>query len=233
MADELAPLTKAELERRAALEATVDAGLASFVEVGLALTEIRDSRLYRDEHGTFEAYCETRYGFSARRGQQLMRAAEIGTIVRVSNEAQARELAPLLGDPRQLREALAEVTEDGKPTGAKIKKAVAWRLAPKPKVPAGGKESEGEQLVLDLANDKRLRWRAEAERRGYSLPEFVDACVEAELVVDAPVIVKPEPKPRVVKTRIGVPPATVAGAKEFKGPDPKVKGAPKSKARKW
>lgn len=35
-------------------EAIIERGLATFVEVGTALAEIRDNRLYRESHGTFE-----------------------------------------------------------------------------------------------------------------------------------------------------------------------------------
>jgi hypothetical protein len=243
MAEELAPLTKGELDRLTVLEATVDSGLKSFIEVGNALIEIRDSGLYRDTHGTFEAYCDARYGFSRRRGYQLMQAAEVGTIVHIDNEAQARELGPLLDDPEQLRGALAEAAEGGKPTGAKIKEAVARRLPskdkPKPELPASGKSSEGEQLVLDLNGAKRLRWKAEAERRGYSLPEFVDACVEAELAINGAAKPPSKDEPPVEPTMRSLidqkPPSqtvTMPGGKVFRGPDPKVKGPTKAKGRR-
>ncbi len=35
-------------------EATIERGLTSFIAVGEALSEVRDSRLYREEYGTFE-----------------------------------------------------------------------------------------------------------------------------------------------------------------------------------
>ena len=60
-------MTKRERSRLGKLETTIDRGLQSFFEVGAALKEIRDSRLYRDEHGTFEDYCQTRWGIDRQR----------------------------------------------------------------------------------------------------------------------------------------------------------------------
>lgn len=42
-------MTIARQTRLEELEATIERGLTTFVEVGLALLEIRDSRLYRAE----------------------------------------------------------------------------------------------------------------------------------------------------------------------------------------
>ena len=42
-------LTVQEETRKAQLEATIERGMQTFVEVGLALMEIRDGRLYRAE----------------------------------------------------------------------------------------------------------------------------------------------------------------------------------------
>ncbi|HEX6940614.1 MAG TPA: hypothetical protein VF158_14450 [Longimicrobiales bacterium] len=70
------PLTPAEAERLAALEARIASGLTTFVEVGSALAEVRDARLYRERFGTFERYLAERWGLSRRRGYQLIEAAE-------------------------------------------------------------------------------------------------------------------------------------------------------------
>jgi hypothetical protein len=87
------------------LEAVIERGLATFVDVGTALLEIREGRLYRDSHSTFEDYCRERWGFSDRRARYLMTAAEIvteiGTTVPVpTNERQVRELARIPADQR-------------------------------------------------------------------------------------------------------------------------------------
>ena len=83
------------------LEDTINRGLPTFLEVGNALTEIRDRKLYRCDHATFAAYCKTKWGMSDRRARQLMEAAEVvaevsksGTIV-PKTESQARPLTRL------------------------------------------------------------------------------------------------------------------------------------------
>jgi hypothetical protein len=116
-------LTDVETGRLAELEQIVDRGLKTFVEVGQALSEIRDSRLYRATHRTFEDYCRDRWGFSRQRGLQLIDAAEMTTIVVTAglpapaNEAQAREMGRLSGDEEAIiatwREANVEAERCG------------------------------------------------------------------------------------------------------------------------
>ena len=59
-----AALTPIESDRLALEESTIDRGLKTFVAVGNALAAIRDKRLYRQTHGTFEAYCEQRWNLA-------------------------------------------------------------------------------------------------------------------------------------------------------------------------
>jgi len=99
--------------RLAELEAVVDRGLQTFYEVGSALLEIREQRLYRQSHKTFEWYCRERFGFSDSRGRQLIAAARTVTAVTEQGlpaprtEREARELA------RQLR-AQADELDGGR-----------------------------------------------------------------------------------------------------------------------
>lgn len=86
-------LTASQQARLATLEAIVERGLDTFVQVGLALAEIRDARLYKQRYGTFEAYCRERWGFSRSRGYRLIRAAELASLSPtgdIQNERQAR-----------------------------------------------------------------------------------------------------------------------------------------------
>lgn len=102
-----------------ALEAVIERGLATFVEVGAALLEIRDGRLYRDAgYGDFDAYCRERWGWSRQRSHQLIEAAAVvrGLSTTVdspipANEAQARELARI-ADPDRRAEVWREVAAD-------------------------------------------------------------------------------------------------------------------------
>jgi phage N-6-adenine-methyltransferase len=129
--EQLAP---AEAGRLAELEAVVAAGLQTFVEVGLALTEIRDGRLYRATHGTFEGYLDERWGFSRSYGYRLIDGARVAELVSpmgdIPNERQARELVPLLDRPDDLVEVVLELrAEHGdRFTAAKLRQAVDERL---------------------------------------------------------------------------------------------------------
>lgn len=145
-------LALAEVDRLQELEETVERGLATFVEVGQALMEIRDSRLYRSSHSTFEDYCRERWGWTRQHANRTIRAAEVAGVLeptgsipvrerldnpatwspglsRAMNERQARELAPLLDQPEVLRETWAEVVEiHPEPTADDVREAVDRRL---------------------------------------------------------------------------------------------------------
>ncbi len=81
--------------------------------VANALLEIRDSRLYRQQFPTFEAYCRERWGFERRQAYRLIDAA--AAVNNVSNwtqtvpqtESQARPLTRL--EPEVQREVWKEV----------------------------------------------------------------------------------------------------------------------------
>lgn len=110
------------------LEEVIGRGLKTFVAVGDALIEIRDSRLYRETFETFEDYCRERWGFTDRRARQLIDAAQIGTTVPVENERQARELARL-GNSDERRETWLEVESSGeRVTAASLREVVERRL---------------------------------------------------------------------------------------------------------
>lgn len=82
-------------------EETIARGVRGYVEAGEALRTIRDARLYRETHGTFEDYCRERWGWERRRAYQLIEAADVvQNIAQLgapipANDAQARELVGL------------------------------------------------------------------------------------------------------------------------------------------
>lgn len=112
-------------------EQVIAKGLATFVEVGDALAEVRDLRLYQASHDTFEAYCDERWGLSRKRAYDLIGASEvvgalspIGDTPMPTNESQARALRPLKDEPEQMAEAMKKASATGKPTAAAIGQAV-------------------------------------------------------------------------------------------------------------
>lgn len=121
------PLSKTGERRLAEAEATIERGLATFWEVGSALMQIRDERLYRSEFGTFEDYCQQRWNMSRRRANQLVDAAQMGTMVPIENERQARALTPLKEDPAEVREVYAEAERRGDTSSAGLTRVITER----------------------------------------------------------------------------------------------------------
>lgn len=80
----------------------------SYINVGNALREIRDSKLYRESHKTFQHYCEERWGYKKSAVYRLINSREIvdnlvekcpqfGEVL-PDNESQTRPLATLEPD---------------------------------------------------------------------------------------------------------------------------------------
>lgn len=130
------PLSLPEQADLATHEATIERGLTTFYEVGAALLAVRDRRLYRATHGTFEAYCRERWGMSKPQATRLIQAAEVvsdlvpmGTVP--TNERQARPLAAVAPEDRAevWREAV-ETAPNGRVTAAHVQRVVDQRNEP-------------------------------------------------------------------------------------------------------
>lgn len=98
-------LTPAEADNLTRLEAVAQRGLGAYVEVGKALTEIRDGRLYRDSHPSFESYLRDRWAVNIPAGEldQGSRAALGGTPCEALVRACEQTLSALDGvDPMDI-----------------------------------------------------------------------------------------------------------------------------------
>lgn len=147
------PLTTTEAARLEELKAVVFRGSRIFIEVGTALAEIRDLRLYRGTHATFEEYCQEVFGWNRDRAYKLIESAEVAkqleetqpeqnvshgiqTQPKLTNERQARELSKVPQDKR--REVVQKAAEKtgGKVTAKAIKDAAkTYRPPPVPPPP--------------------------------------------------------------------------------------------------
>jgi hypothetical protein len=127
-------ITKLEIGRLADLELVIGRGQKTFIEVGNALEEIRDERLYRESYQDFDEYCMAKWGWGYKRAHQLITSAsvskslqnnkEISTMVDISNERQARELAKV--EPERRAAVLEAISSSGGTITAKaIKNAAA------------------------------------------------------------------------------------------------------------
>lgn len=99
-------LTVIENRRLEELEGVIAKGLKNFYDVGCALMEIRDSRLYQREHLTFEAYCKKRWAMTRRHANHLIGSAKVvdalGTMVPVpASERQVRPLTAIKEPEKQ------------------------------------------------------------------------------------------------------------------------------------
>lgn len=126
-------LTNEERIERDKCEKIIQSGLNTFVEVGTALLTMRDGKLYRETHRTFEDYCLERWGLAHSHVNRLMNAARIMENLKTSpvgeilpaNEAQVRPLTAL--EPEQQCEVWQRVLEtapNGKVTSTHVQSVV-------------------------------------------------------------------------------------------------------------
>lgn len=113
-------LTIIEKSQLTELEATIERGLQTFYEVGTALLSIRESRLYRADYDTFEAYCQKRWNMTRWYANRVIASAgvieNLVTIVTKENplplpatESQVRPLVQL--EPAKQVEVWQHVVE--------------------------------------------------------------------------------------------------------------------------
>lgn len=128
------PITLDESRVLIDLEKLIEQGRRTFEIVGLALATIRDRRLYRSDHATFDDYCKSKWGFTKSYCNYLIDGAKIvqslpkklATIV--ATESQARELGkvPEPDRPKVLKAASAIAESENRPLLARDIKDAAW-----------------------------------------------------------------------------------------------------------
>ncbi|MFN6569892.1 hypothetical protein [Dendronalium sp. ChiSLP03b] len=155
---EVPELTEQEQSDRLHLERQVE---KAFYLAGKALMELRDRKLYRSTHKTFEEYCRERFGFERRYPYRLMESTVVvdnlmkmcpnrtqndlsadtstpdsseGQVLPI-NEYQLRPLIPL--EPEVQREAWQQAVKevDGKVPSGRIVKDVVQRIMERTQVP--------------------------------------------------------------------------------------------------
>lgn len=123
-------LTLTERHDLETYEAVIARGMETFVEVGTALLKIRDGRLYRLEHSTFEDYCRERWGWSRQHVNHQISAAQVAAnletmVSKPESERQARPLASLEPDEqRQAWSRAVETAPNGKVTAEHVRSTV-------------------------------------------------------------------------------------------------------------
>ncbi|OPF19815.1 hypothetical protein B1L04_02790 [Microcystis aeruginosa KW] len=132
LAEEPTELSEEEQQERERLEKQI---VDSFYQAGVALRELRDRKLFRSTHRTFEEYARDILGFSRIRLYQLMGAAQVYENIRENvnapltllptTEYQCRPLVKL-SEREQVRAWKLAVKESGEkaPTSNLVKQAV-------------------------------------------------------------------------------------------------------------
>ncbi|WP_196522743.1 hypothetical protein [Nostoc commune] len=139
---EVPELTEEEQNDRLHLERKVE---RAFFEAGKALTELRDRRLYRFTHKTFEEYCRDRFGYTHRNVNYLIAGSLVvdniimgtngsqneitdemgtnGSQILPTNERQVRPLVPLEAEEQRTAWQTAVEQAGGKvPPGRIVKR---------------------------------------------------------------------------------------------------------------
>ncbi|MHC5770459.1 MAG: hypothetical protein ACYTXI_33725 [Nostoc sp.] len=171
---EVPELTEQEISDRLHLERKVE---RAFFEAGKALMELRERRLYRSTHKTFEEYCRDRFSYTYRHVNYLIAGSvivdnikmgtnssqnesqdEMGTIssqILPTSEVQVRPLAKL--EPQQQPEAWQQAVEqaEGKVPTGRIVKDVVQRIMERTKAPNPYRVGEVCQIIAKDNPDLR------------------------------------------------------------------------------
>lgn len=123
-------LSGTERSQLAMCEQVIERGKRSWIDMGRALREIRDARLYRATHGTFEDYCEQRWEIAPSQAYRLIDGAAVVANLPNWGDAPPREsyVRPLAGlAPEQQREVWA-AAEAAAPRDAQGQPKITGRL---------------------------------------------------------------------------------------------------------
>jgi hypothetical protein len=133
---EVEVLSPAEEERLQACEGAIQTTWYRIVDVGRALAEIRDSRLYRIDFDTFEDYCQKRWNFKRSKAHYLISGSRV--LERVSArkdlpqptcESQMRPLLVLSLEHAELAWECAVTMAGARPVKARLVKRAVKILA--------------------------------------------------------------------------------------------------------
>ncbi|WP_433195732.1 hypothetical protein ACQP1G_42220 [Nocardia sp. CA-107356] len=127
------PLDDRERAQLTACESSIDGLRVAFWSAGRALQIVRDGRLYRDRHATFDEYVEQRWDMQRSYAHKLIRAwplaAKLHPVAPAINEGQVRELLPVAvqhGEDAAVTVYTTIASTDAvKVTAGKLREAVA------------------------------------------------------------------------------------------------------------
>jgi hypothetical protein len=180
----LAPNEQTRLEQ---CELSIERGLNTFVEVGRALTEIRDSKLYRVGFKTFEDYCKQRWEIGKSRAYELIDQAKVVAAIESIgvNLSAAADFSKR--DVRAVKDNLPAVSADVK---ARVEHGEEPAKAATAAVKEAAEKAKTEKAAKQAENDAARQQAQEA------LPPAVKAQQEArQAAIDAAKAKKSEAPP--------------------------------------
>lgn len=131
-------LSKSERADLSKCEKVIGRGWHTFLEVGRALNQVREGKLYRESHPTFEAYCRERWQYGKAHAYRLIGSVEvvedlspIGDGKQPINESQVRPLIALSKDERVKAWKTALDSAGTKPLTARLVQKAALPFLPK------------------------------------------------------------------------------------------------------
>lgn len=141
---------------------------AQFIRCGTALAEIHDHKLWTGESPTFKHFCETTFGWSIRRAEQIIKASKTllelpeQTRTMVRSERAARALSEA---PKEVHATVIEIVASTGPVTAKNVKAEVDKLkeeykildsngreVPKPALPYWNRRDEPQEIARTISS---------------------------------------------------------------------------------
>jgi len=181
-------------------EIIIKAGMLNFFEVGFALCQIKEKRLYRETHDTFEDYCRERWDISRDYAYKQIAAASViqnvdQGIQKPETERQARPLAKLPAEEQAPAwQKAVETAPEGKVTARHVGKIVREIIGD----PVGDgikktlKRVNKENLIEDsfreifrrfigaIQNAREAKWKTTSREAVIKLLESLLAILEGE-----------------------------------------------------
>ncbi len=157
-----------EFRTLADCEQIIERGLTVFTEVGAALVTIRDERLYKETHCSFQEYCEERWKMSRVHADRMISAAAVAENLKPigfnpSSESQVRPIANLA--PAVQREVIAEATRaTPTPTAREVQSALERVTKTAPKEPRVRPPANTATIIDPLLQIWLNQTRMKAER---------------------------------------------------------------------
>lgn len=177
-------LTVIEQTELEANETVIEHGLQTFVDVGNALMAIRDGKLYRQSHGTFEDYCEERWHFTPQYANRLIGAAgviqNLETLVSKlpDNESHTRPLTALPPEIQaQAWQEAVDTAPDGKITRNHVASVVEQYK------PQAAQEDVPDAEVIEPETSGRQKPKTNRAGDQY-VPQGFDACQTPSYAID-------------------------------------------------